>query len=166
MFLSPEGRLSRQPFNIIIGAAFLLLFLLSSFLSFHGLVIALLIALIVTFCPVVKRLHDREYSALWYAYFLLIVILALVLMAAPLKLMCEYAQVMLYNNTAGIPVSNESGIGNVAHALAFLLVLGAITYMAVIGWFFAEVSFFRGTEGPNEYGPDPLDKFSSTCGMS
>lgn len=34
--------------------------------------------------------------------------------------------------------------------------------LAVIGWGFVELGCLRGTEGPNEYGPDPLDAANKT----
>src|SRR5579883_1689905 len=152
LFFSCKGRLNRQPFNIIIGTAFLVCSLMFMLLSFAGEVIFFLIVFAVTTCPVIKRLHDREYSAPWYAYAILTVILSVLLIIAPLNMIYDYLMITLYAQEASITMEPW----NPAHALAFLIVLGLITYMAVLGWFLTELCFFRGTEGPNEYGPDPL----------
>ena len=36
------------------------------------------------------------------------------------------------------------------------MLTGAIANLAISTWFLVEVVFLRGTDGPNDYGPDPL----------
>ncbi len=164
LFFTYEGRLNRQPFNIIIGSMFLLASFMCMFLPFAGEVVVFLIALAVTACPVIRRLHDREYSGVWYTYALLIAALAVILIIAPFRMIYDYFMLTIYAQTSSIVMEPW----NPAHALAFLVGLGLMTYMAVIGWFMAELCFFRGTEGPNEYGPDPLDRLDpiESCFLS
>ncbi len=154
LFFSSEGRIGRQPFNIILGAVFLLFTFISLALPFSGKVCLLLFALLAMVCPTIKRLHDREYSGVWYAYFLAIIALAFLLIVGPVNMISTYFLVMSYANEASIKMESW----NPAHGLAFLVILGLITYLAVVGWFMTELCFFRGTEGPNEYGPEPTEK--------
>jgi uncharacterized membrane protein YhaH (DUF805 family) len=157
LFLTYDGRLNRKPFNIILVSSLLIAFLL--FMLSDSLLVGL-IFIVATVCPVIKRLHDREYSALWYAYFLLILLLSVILMFAPLSRVYEFFTVIISDH---ITLKEGGGWNTPAASLASLAVLGLMTYMGTMGWFMTELCFFRGTEGPNEYGPDPLDGVSSSC---
>jgi uncharacterized membrane protein YhaH (DUF805 family) len=83
-----------------------------------------------------KRLHDRNKSAWWLLPFVFI----------PLGLdVLHWAAVP--NIFALSPLFGPLGIGRgTAHLIGAILGL----------WAFIELFFFRGTSGPNRYGPDPL----------
>jgi uncharacterized membrane protein YhaH (DUF805 family) len=79
---------------------------------------------------IVKRLHDRDKSALWYPVFGL-------------------GPVVAYD----LGVQFSSNISNQLSPAqtAFWLLSAALWIWAVV-----ELGFMKGTEGPNRYGPDPL----------
>jgi uncharacterized membrane protein YhaH (DUF805 family) len=81
----------------------------------------------------VKRLHDRNKSALWALFFWGAPILLFALMSAILFLRLLPLDVV---NIVGPFVAIVSG--------------------AIMWWGFIEMLFFRGTEGENRFGPDPL----------
>jgi len=81
---------------------------------------------------IVKRLHDRDKSALWYPLFGL----------APA--LC-YQLGVVYS-------SNISNVLNPAQQGFWLL--GALLWI----WALVELGFMEGTQGPNRYGPDPLGR--------
>lgn len=78
---------------------------------------------------IVKRLHDRGKSALWYPLFGL----------APA--ICYQLGVVYSSNISNVLSPAQEG----------LWLLGLILWM----WALVELGFMKGTEGPNRYGPDP-----------
>ena len=79
-----------------------------------------------------KRLHDHDVSGWWLlAYFALFLVAALAMQV----------------------IQNHFGAGGTAFAIA----LPFVAPPAILGgWWFFRIGFFRGTQGDNRYGPDPL----------
>ena len=92
--------------------------------------LALAVLLWVSAALIVKRLHDRGKSALWYPLYGLAPALAYQL-----------------GVTFSSKISNELGLAQVC----FWLVSWALWI-----WVFVELGCMRGTIGPNRFGPDPL----------
>jgi uncharacterized membrane protein YhaH (DUF805 family) len=78
---------------------------------------------------IVKRLHDRDKSALWYPLFGL----------APA--LCYHLGVVYSSNISNVLSPTQQ---------TFWL-LGGILWV----WAIVELGFMPGTKGPNRYGPDP-----------
>ena len=78
---------------------------------------------------IVKRLHDRDKSALWYPLFGL----------APA--LCYWLGVAYSGNISNVLSPAQQG---------FWLLGGALWV-----WTIVELGFMPGTNGPNRYGPDP-----------
>jgi uncharacterized membrane protein YhaH (DUF805 family) len=92
---------------------------------------AFVILLWLSAALIVKRLHDRDKSALWYPLFGL-------------------APTLCYQ----LGVIYSSNISNVlSPAQRFFWVLGGVLWV----WALIELAFMPGTKGPNRYGPDPLE---------
>ena len=81
-----------------------------------------------------KRLHDRNKGAIWLIPFILL----------PLVLNLGGAILMPPDMSTGVPAPNPIKI-----------VLSLISFGLSI-WAFVELYCLRGTEGENQYGPDPL----------
>jgi uncharacterized membrane protein YhaH (DUF805 family) len=136
-----RGRLRRRDFWI--GLFLLLLIQLALVFGFAGLMrptgatpleqvtvwLALGVLLWVSAALIVKGLHDRGKSALWYPLFGL-------------------APAVCYQ----LGVVYSSNISNVLSPaqIVFWLLAGALWVWATI-----ELGFMPGTKGPNRYGPDP-----------
>ncbi len=141
LFMSFEGRISRKPFWIGILALLvvgLIILLASLFVAgerdyavirFNVLVIevALLYPLIALG---VKRLHDRGRRG--YAVLVFI------------------APWLLHQGTNLLGITGDPTAIN-AIDIAFYLI-----NLVLFAWFVVDLGILRGTQGPNDYGPDPL----------
>ncbi len=136
-----RGRLRRRDFWL--GLLILLLIEIALSFGFAGLMrptgatpienaalwLALAILLWGSAALIVKRLHDRDKSALWYPLFGL----------GPA--LCYW-----------LGVEYSSNISNVlSPAQQAFWLLGGILWV----WAIVELGFMPGTKGPNRYGPDP-----------
>ena len=102
--------------------------------------LALAILVWVSAALIVKRLHDRDKSALWYPLFGL----------AP-------AVAYELGNRLSSNISNELSPVQIGFWL-----LSLVLWL----WAIVELGFLRGTKGPNRYGPDPLGQpKSSSLGL-
>ena len=139
LFTRLNGRINRKPYWLGI----LFLAVLSVFLSF-GFTLAILnpngsigvlaaigligfLAYLASIPLVVKRLHDRNKSG-------------------------HYAWLIYGSSIVG------SVIDSIARNTAEMGLSSLIAALIVVGiglWFFIELGFFRGTDRPNPYGPDP-----------
>jgi uncharacterized membrane protein YhaH (DUF805 family) len=134
LFLSLDGRISRKPFWIGTGVMLLVTAILVAFVEFELIdprpVIVLHFALLYPgFAVDVKRARDRDMS-------LMLPVVSLVLGAL------SYAVEFFGFTSANEPISlyDSFTIVNLVFGTYLLIVLG----------------FFKGTPGPNRYGPDPL----------
>lgn len=103
-----------------------------------AIIAVLFVALFVSNLAVVtKRLHDRNKGAIWLIPFVFIPWGVTVLRITAAVSIVQMGQ----------PFMPPFGIGvGVAHLVGTVLGI----------WAFIELFFFRGTVGPNNYGPDPL----------
>ena len=141
LFTSFNSRINRKPYWLGI----LFLAVMSIFLSF-GFTLAILnpngsigvlagigligfLAYLASIPLVVKRLHDRNKSG-------------------------HYAWLIYGSSIIGSVI--DSATRNTAEMSASSLI-AALIVVGIGLWFFIELGFFRGTPGPNAYGPDPLD---------
>jgi len=136
-----RGRLRRRDFWI--GLGLLLLFEITLSFAFAGIMrptgaselelatlwLALAILLWVSAALTVKRLHDRDKSALWYPLFGL----------APA--ICYWLGMVYSSNVSNVLSPAQRGFW----------LLGLLLWI----WALIELGFMRGTPGPNHYGPDP-----------
>jgi uncharacterized membrane protein YhaH (DUF805 family) len=83
-----------------------------------------------------KRLHDRGKSAWWLLVFYLV----------PGVLIGVGVGLSLGSALSG----GDSGLGIMGYVLS-------LAGLAIVIWAFIELGCLRGTVGPNQYGPDPLD---------
>jgi uncharacterized membrane protein YhaH (DUF805 family) len=111
-----------------------------------GMILTFLLFLVIIFAGAaltVKRLHDRDKSALWLLVFWLV--------PATMDGMVLVNQVsLMHGNPDAMPMTTP---GMVALRLAAL---------AIGVWAFVELYCLRGTAGSNRYGPDPLAVPQST----
>jgi len=92
------------------------------------------LVLFIGFAASTKRLHDRNKGAIWLIPFLVV----------PLALNLGGAILMPPDMSTGVPTFNP-----------IKMVLSLISFGLSI-WGFVELYCLRGTEGENQYGPDPL----------
>jgi uncharacterized membrane protein YhaH (DUF805 family) len=85
----------------------------------------------------VKRLHDRNKSGQWLFLF--------------------YLVPTLLNGLGGASGSwmHVNGLGAMSGLLMFSGLVSLVA-LAVSVWSLVELGMLRGTDGPNQYGPDPL----------
>jgi uncharacterized membrane protein YhaH (DUF805 family) len=136
LFTSFEGRINRRPFWIA-----LLVFLLVSFvvqfaaIMIAGQTVGLIVSLLLLYPGYalnVKRMHDRNRpDGILMAFYALLVVIILM-------------------QLAGL---DRAG----TEPTTLFLVVGAIFLIGAI-WLTIELGFLRGTAGPNDYGPDPLER--------
>ncbi len=141
LFFNYEGRLNRKPFNIVFTGLLFLYCIVAIIFSSNIILIPLLFIIIIfTLCPGIKRLNDRGYSGLkYYKYFFFIPLILMILtirICPDLTKECEYPMI--------------DSIGN----------LSSLVLFASCIWATVQMCFLRGTQGPNEYGPDPLETSS------
>ena len=92
----------------------------------------------------VKRLHDRDKSGKQLVpYFLMtgVVVPAMFL----------FMVVVLFG-----PTDNEFESSFTGQAIAYVAVFGGLVWSIWSIYLCSVIGFWRGTEGPNRYGPDPL----------
>ena len=142
LFFSYQGRINRAKYwlailiYLIIGAvAFGILFALVGSHSTSTLPLAIILTVVgyiillaSGLSVAVKRLHDRDKSGWWILIFYIL----------PAVL-----------NAIARGMAHGSGAG-------FGLVLSLVA-LAISIWAFVELGCLRGTVGPNQYGPDPLE---------
>lgn len=140
LFTSSAGRINRKPFwmgiLVMIGIAIVLVFLLMAVLGATGraskiaIFILQLLLLYPSFNLMVKRLHDRDRPD-YFAY----------IMLAP-------ALINGLTDVLGI-TGNPLNMGPLDYLLG-------IVQLGIGIWSLVELGCLRGTVGPNQYGPDPL----------
>ena len=138
LFTNFSGRINRmlywQGILILILASFVLMVgivLTIPALGMIGVVFMFLIGLFgwaASVALVVKRLHDRGKSG-HYAW-------------------------LFYG--ASILVQIIDWMYPTSASMTVFAIVASLAVAAIILWFFIELGFFRGTRGPNAYGPDPL----------
>ena len=138
LLMSFDGRINRQPYwmsvLVLVGISIVVLVVLGMILGFQSrafIILTLLIqlALLYPWCALMaKRLHDRNRPTWWVAFILV---------------------PFLLQNLATI-------FSDPANPGAVVTFLGLVTMVVAI-WFLIELGFLRGTVGPNDYGPDPLE---------
>lgn len=147
LFFSFEGRISRRTYwialAVVIAVNFALLGAAAQLLGVSyesllegtktGSAINLAVTLLLLWPSLAymsKRLHDRNRPGIWAAVLYALVILA--------------------------DIVDIAGLGGTADEPS-ALVLAILAPVLIIGlWLFVELGFLKGTQGPNEYGPDPL----------
>ena len=139
LYTSFDGRINRKPYwlaSILLAVVmmvlvFILAFILGTSFLFQLVVFILQLAVLYPSAALmVKRLHDRNRPG----YFA----------AIPLGLMVLKSLTDLAGIT-GDPLNSN--------ILDYIL---GIAILVVVIWFLIELGFLRGTQGQNQYGPDPL----------
>lgn len=136
LFFQFDGRISRQPYWIAMAVLFV--FDLVPFWVAHGLnnerlgAILDLALLYPCLAVMTKRAHDRE-SSLWPV--ILFIVLNVILDG------------LSFLGLAG-PIDNTSGIYS----------LFAYPCLALAAYLLVDLGFRKGVTGPNQFGPDPLQK--------
>ena len=100
-------------------------------------------AFVSSLAVVTKRLHDRAKSAAWLIVYVLI----------PSILLGVGAGMALYGYGAMVGGGGGGDLGGVG-TIGGLLVLASFVFLI---WAFVDLACLRGTIGPNQYGPDPLE---------
>ena len=141
LFFSPQGRINRSVWWMVIGATLFLdlgvYMLASSWQSSTLTIVVGLIAFGLRIAPSVKRLHDRNKSGFW----------VLLYFGAPYALSL-YVLSQLPSDEAAL-VAIDVGLANTI-ALIGLVMLG------ILAWVIVDLGIAEGTRGDNKYGPDPL----------
>jgi uncharacterized membrane protein YhaH (DUF805 family) len=141
LYTSFDGRINRKPYwlasillaVIMMVLVFVLAFILGMSFLFQLVVFILQLAVLYPSAALmVKRLHDRNKPG-YYA-------------AIPLGLL------LLKSLTDLIGITGDPLNTNI---LDYIL---GIAILVVVIWFLIELGFLRGTQGQNQYGPDPLGK--------
>jgi len=101
-------------------------------------------ALISSLAVVAKRLHDRNKSAWWILLFVV----------APSVLVGIGAGTTFYAAITGA-IGND--IGGDIGGMGLVGIACTLAAIAISIWAFIELACLRGTVGPNQYGPDPLE---------
>jgi len=113
--------------------------------------IAALIGFIVTLwiglAAAAKRLHDLNRTAAWLVVFYGVPILLLIVLIAYAGMSFGAA---LLTSPEGLDPSALAGLGGMAIIIVVLI-------LAVGIWSLIWLGCLRGTVGPNQYGPDPLE---------
>lgn len=148
LFTSFDGRINRQPYWIcvlIMAGCIIVINILWSLLigtsanaqAWYQIVVMLLFAYPAT-ALMVKRLHDRNKSGLFAAIFW-----------AP-SILLFLGQL---TGLSATPQTFEGEIVMAPNGLGWILILIAL---GVLIWALIELGILRGTDGTNQYGPDPL----------
>jgi uncharacterized membrane protein YhaH (DUF805 family) len=140
LFASFDGRINRKQYwigaLILVAVAIVVSIVLGLLVSletraFAVLTFLLQLALLYPAAALMaKRLHDRERPTYWLAFLLVPSILQGLLSAM--------------------------GVIDPVDPGALSYVLGLVVFIIGV-WFLIELGFMRGTDGANEYGPDPLE---------
>jgi uncharacterized membrane protein YhaH (DUF805 family) len=135
LFTSLEGRINRKPFWLALLVLLLVSFVLQfTVMAVAGQTVALIVSLLLlypNYALSIKRFHDRNRPDwMLQAFYALLVVIILM-------------------QLAGL---DRAG----TEPTTLFLSVGAIFLIAAI-WLTIELGFLRGTAGPNDYGPDPLE---------
>jgi uncharacterized membrane protein YhaH (DUF805 family) len=165
MLFAIDGRMSRKPYWLIGIVLLLFVIVVTAVLTaigvatfnvalVEGLAAALELAILVpTSAVMAKRFHDRDRPG-WLVLLLIVPTLVSVfgdllgLTGRPEPLPDIPATATFFE--AWLQVMQARAVNR-----TFEFALG-LWMFAVIVWFFIELGFFRGTTGPNRFGPDPL----------
>lgn len=148
LLTSFEGRINREPFLKSLALTIVIAFVLSLVLAFvlgRGGGVMLQIAMLVVLgypwtALLVKRLHDRDRPGVLVGVIWAPSILAMLGKATGIS--------GTMTDVYGTPVFQPNTLGWIIMGLG--LVVGI--------WALVELGFLRGTVGPNQYGPDPLEQ--------
>jgi len=99
-------------------------------------------AFVSSLAVMTKRLHDRAKSAWWLLVYVLI----------PSILLVAGAGMALYGTLSGAMTTGGDLSG--MQLIGGILVLACVPFYI---WAFVDLLCLRGTIGPNQYGPDPLE---------
>lgn len=156
LFLSVDGRISRKPYWLGVAGVLLASLALQAGAVELGLYafrygaaerlqvqsVNLVIALLLVYpsaAIIVKRLHDRGRTGWWGA--------------------------LIYGPALAAPLLDLAGIvGTFDNPSAISIALSLVTFVFGV-WFFIELGFLKGTQGPNLYGPDPLAAVMADAAM-
>jgi uncharacterized membrane protein YhaH (DUF805 family) len=135
LFTSLEGRINRRPFWL----ALLVLLLVGFALQFGAIVIAsetagLILSLLILYPGYalnVKRFHDRNRPAWILAVFYALLVVIILMQLA--------------------------GLDSVGAEPTVMFMVAVAVFLIGTIWLTIELGFLRGTAGPNDYGPDPLE---------
>jgi uncharacterized membrane protein YhaH (DUF805 family) len=143
LLLTFDGRINRSKYWTGVGISIALImigFVFIGLLPILGVVIALVAFLAAAFVGIpigIKRLHDRNKSGHWLFLF--------------------YLVPGLLNSLGGASGSwmHVSGLRGMSGSLMFSGLVDLVA-LAVTVWSLVELGMLRGTDGPNQYGPNPL----------
>jgi uncharacterized membrane protein YhaH (DUF805 family) len=107
--------------------------------------IYLLFSLWVSLAVGAKRLHDLNRTAAWLALFF----------GGPLVLLFVGLGLAGVSIGGTLMSGNEVDVAQLARLGGYALILSAL-WLALAIWALVWFGFLRGTVGPNQYGPDPL----------
>ncbi|MGH8515180.1 MAG: DUF805 domain-containing protein [Gammaproteobacteria bacterium] len=110
-------------------------------------IIAFIVVMWIGLAAGAKRLHDLNRTAAWLVVFYGVPFLLLIVLIAYAGLSVGAA---LLTGGEGLDPSLLTGLGGVAIIIVVLI-------MAVGIWSLIWLGCLRGTVGPNQYGPDPLE---------
>jgi uncharacterized membrane protein YhaH (DUF805 family) len=108
--------------------------------------IAWLITLWISLAAGAKRLHDLNRSAAWLVVFV----------GAPILLIIIFFGIAGMSVGAALISGQELDPAELARIGGVGLIIGVL-YLAVVVWALIWFGCLRGTVGPNQYGPDPLE---------
>jgi uncharacterized membrane protein YhaH (DUF805 family) len=146
LYTTTDGRIGRKQWWIGVTGIILASIVLGIILNIVGLnpqsplgsLVAVLILLYPNYCLSLKRRHDRNNNGMDLKILLGVSVFLSLVMA--LGIGVEYVEL------AGETIATPNGLMS---ALYFLVALGGI-------YLFVNLGILKGTEGPNDYGPDPL----------
>jgi uncharacterized membrane protein YhaH (DUF805 family) len=142
LYTTTEGRIGRKQWWIgvagIIVASIILNIVGLNPQTPLGSLVAVLILLYPNYCLSLKGRHDRNNNGMDLKILLGVSVFLSLVMA--LGIGVEYVEL------AGETIAAPNGLMS---ALYFLVALGGI-------YLFVNLGILKGTEGPNDYGPDPL----------
>jgi uncharacterized membrane protein YhaH (DUF805 family) len=164
LFTSFDGRISRKTFWLgllgLILASFVFIFLLGTMFAGSGAVpkiipLAFSLALLYPMIAIsVKRLHDRNKPAMpWIAIFFLPGFISNIMQSFQIDYTVMDVSEMM--DAGGMMGMFNMGGQEILLPGKIAMLIGVISMVVGI-WALVELGFLRGTEGENNYGPDPL----------
>jgi uncharacterized membrane protein YhaH (DUF805 family) len=135
LFTSLEGRINRKPFWLALLVLLLVSFVLQfTVMAVANQTVALIVSLLLlypNYALSIKRFHDRNRP--------------------------DWMLVVFYALLVVIILMQLAGLDRVGtEPTTMFLVVGGVFLIGAI-WLTIELGFLRGTAGPNDYGPDPLE---------